>query len=101
MIMTKYHFTKESFIIISSVALVTLLLFMMDKDTHSILDLLKPGNLVAFCMYCIPTILVSILLYQVFLKKYTKRKSTVLSILTAVPICLTLIMSLFYIKLHS
>jgi uncharacterized membrane protein len=99
--MTRTHLTKDYAIIVSSVALVTLLLFMIDKDSTSLFDLLKPGNLMAFFLYCIPTIIVSILVYKLFLKKFPKRKSIVFSLLTAVPICLTLIMSLFYLKLHS
>lgn len=98
--MTTVKSTKEYFIITISVALTVLLLFYIDKDTKTFIDLLKPINIAAFIIYCIPTTLICFLFYKLFTRKYDKTKSTIFSILTGLPTCLTIIMLLFYIKLN-
>ncbi len=92
--------TKEYLIITISVVLSTLLLFMLDKDTKTFIDLLKPNNIIAFFIYCIPTVIISLMFYNLFLKKYSKTKSAILSLLTGVSSCLTIILFIFYIKLN-
>ena len=98
--MTTKNSTKEYVIITISVASATILLFMLDKGTKTFIDLLKPINIIAFFVYCIPTILISVLFYNLLLKKYSKTKSGILSLLTGIPTCLIIIMFLFYIKLN-
>ena len=48
------------------------LLFSIDKDTHSVTDLFKPGNLVALILYFTPTYLITTLTYKLFRKKHDK-----------------------------
>jgi hypothetical protein len=87
-----------------SITLITLsaclLLFAIDKDTHSLSDLLKPGNLAALLLYFIPTYTISSLLHRVFARKYREGKSLLLGMLIGVPLSFILIITLFLLLRH-
>ena len=50
-------------------------LFYIDKDTKSIADLFKPGNLVALMLYFFPVWLLCFLLYSLFRTKNQKHRA--------------------------
>ena len=68
-----------------------LCLFWLDWETHSIMDLFKPGNLLALILYFTPTFIITILLFHLFLKKYSVGKSFTLSLLTGIPASITVV----------
>ncbi len=49
-------------------------LFYLDKDTKSIVDLFKPGNLVALMLYFFPVWLLCFMLYSLFRLKKQKHR---------------------------
>jgi hypothetical protein len=73
-----------------SIALIIILacfvLFSLDKDTHSISDLLTPQNLIALLFYFLPTFIISVLLFDLFSKKKNSVKSITFSLVTGIPI---------------
>jgi hypothetical protein len=75
-----------------------LILFSIDKETHSFNDLLKASNLMALVVYFIPTYLISCIFYTLFIKKKNKLDSLVLSLLIGIPSGFTLVIIglLFY-----
>jgi hypothetical protein len=77
------------------VILACFVLFSLDKDTHSISDLLTPQNLIALLFYFLPTFIISALLFELFLKKYDKNKSFTLSLMTGIPISFLIVISFF------
>jgi hypothetical protein len=88
---TKPATFKQPLIIALMVLVACFALFYLDKDTHSISDLFKPGNLVALIIYFTPTFIISIFLFNLFLKKTTGSKSMWLSLLTGIPLSFFLV----------
>ncbi len=86
---------KQYFSIAISILLMCLLLFSLDRETHSFADLITPGNLVALLIYFIPTYIISLLFYTFYVKKYNRRKSMVLAIVSGALVGFFLVISLF------
>jgi hypothetical protein len=82
----KQHITIALIVLVACFAL-----FYLDKDTHSISDLFKVGNLIALIIYFTPTFVISIFLFNLFLKKTTGSKSMLLSLLTGIPLSFFLV----------
>lgn len=61
-----------------------LFLFSLDKDTYSIADLLKPGNLFALLLYLFPTYLISYFFYY-FFRKRNNKNATLWSLVLGIP----------------
>lgn len=83
---TQTNVYKSLFTIGSMVLISTWMLFALDKDTHQFSDLLKPGNLAALVVYFTPTFLICLLLFQIISKKFTNRKSIIVSLTLGIPI---------------
>lgn len=66
--------SSKQYHLISALIIVLLCfcLFSVDKDTHSISDLFKPGNLVALLIYFVPTWLLCYALYKMFERRNNK-----------------------------
>lgn len=60
-------------------------LFSIDKDTHSLYDLFKPGNLVALTLYFVPTYLVCYALYSMFGRRGRKNRTS-LALILGIPV---------------
>jgi phosphoglycerol transferase MdoB-like AlkP superfamily enzyme len=87
-----------------TIALITILacfaLFSLDKDTHSISDLLTPQNLIALLFYFLPTFIISVLLFELFSKKNNRTKSITLSLVTGIPISFLIVICFFLAIRH-
>ena len=64
----------------------------IDHETHSIMDLFKPGNIFALILYFTPTFLLSLLLFHLFVKKYAAGKSLTLALLSGIPAGIAVVM---------
>lgn len=73
-------------------------LFYLDKDTHAISDLFKPGNLFALILYVVPTYLICLLLYEIFRRRKSK-SSFVLALCIGVPIRFALVMLIMFFSM--
>lgn len=73
---------KQYFSIAISILLMCLLLFSLDRETHSFADLITPGNLLALLIYFLPTYIISLIFYTFFVKKYNSKTSIVLAIVS-------------------
>jgi len=91
--LTRHHFFIGVIVLLSCI-----ILFSIDKDTHSFSDLLKPGNLVALVIYFTPTALLSFFLFELLAKKYDTGKSLTLSLVAGIPLGFTLIICAFLLR---
>lgn len=81
----------QYFIITGIIVLACVALFSLDKGMHCPTDFLKPINIGAFVIYVTPTTIISFLLLSQFSKKYGRKKSTTLALLTGIPLSFALV----------
>ena len=79
-------------VMVISVLISCFLLFSLDKDTHSLADLFKPGNLFALILYFIPTYAVCLLLNALFEHRHLNR-SMLWSLILGIPLGFTLVIA--------
>lgn len=75
------QFSTKAIIII---LICCLFLFSLDKDTHSIADLFKPGNFFALLLYFFPSYLISYFFYYLF-RKSNNKNATLWSLVLGIP----------------
>lgn len=86
---------RKGYIIIAIAVLVScLLLFSIDKDTHSCSDLMNPGNLVALVLYFTPTFGICALLFSVFKKRLGSAKSLFNALCIGIPVGIAIVIVL-------
>lgn len=78
---TGSYFTLAAFVLIACCAL-----FGLDRETHSISDLLKPGNQIALLLYFTPTFGITCSCYLWFSRKYKNADSIILALVIGIPV---------------
>jgi hypothetical protein len=76
-------------------ALACLLLCYIDKDSHSLADLFKPGNIVAEFIYFIPTYLVCGLCHSYLFKRSTPGRRMAYALAAGIPTGFALVILMF------
>lgn len=85
---------NKHYLTIAGVTLLSiLLLFSIDKDTHSFSDLLKRGNIAALVVYFLPTFLICLALFRYFIYKQKGSRSLTLSLSIGIPLSFVLVIS--------
>jgi hypothetical protein len=74
-----------------SVLVVTLLLFSIDKDTHSFSDLFKPENIGALIIYFTPAFIICAGLYFLLARRRNAKSSFIIALAAGIPVSFTLI----------
>lgn len=85
----------------SSLCLIVVLclgLFLLDKENHSVADLLEKSNLFALILYVIPTYLICSILFY-FLEKKGKKNSSILALTIGIPLGITLVIIVLSAKM--
>lgn len=83
---------NKQYLTIAFVTLVSIfLLFSIDKDTHSVSDLFKPGNLGALIVYYLPTFLICFGLFRYFVYKQKESRSLTLSLTIGIPLSFVIV----------
>ncbi len=80
--------------ILFGVLLCCVVLFGLDRETHSFYDLLTPGNLVALFIYFSPTFLLCLVCYEYIFVSRGIPKRLVLSLVTGIPLGFILVIFL-------
>lgn len=75
--------------------LACLLLCYIDKDTHSLADLLKPGNIMAALIYFIPAYFMSGLFHSFLFKRSSPRRRLAYALAAGVPTGFAMVMFMF------
>ena len=84
---------KQGLIIGLSLLVAVLLLFSIDRETHSISDLGKPENIGAFVLYFVPSFAICLYLYSMFARKRSKSDSVFLSLLIGIPLSFAVVIT--------
>jgi hypothetical protein len=91
---------QQPLTIVLVVMLAIIGLFSLDRETHSIMDLFEPGNMIAFVIYFVPAFLISFFLFWLFSKKYERKKSLVLSLVVGIPLSFTLVIAVLILLMR-
>ena len=85
---------NKQYLTIAGVTLLSIfLLFSIDKDTHSVSDLFKPGNIAALIVYYLPTFLICFGLFRLFIYKQKGPRSLTLSLTIGIPLSFVIVIS--------